>query len=249
MPEAEIRFAARTGFLSKRIWRKFFAEGGERWQRKNWSLLSSRGFFAAHRSRRARDVLVLNSCNKGVRAVVGDNISSPPFVAQLDHDELVAISLLRLAQSGAISSYQTESELKRYFPVVRNYHISNEREKFPDALVEVMGGPTVALELELTLKTRKRYREILQAYRSRKMTGKIVFIVRSAAIFESIKQGMQDIHYPVHERPVGFAWLDEWEENPVSARIQFKSSSTSIEEIAFLNRSINDTAKVPERNF
>lgn len=234
IPEAEIRFAAKSGFLTKGLWNEFFAEGGDRWRRMQWAFLSERHIFKPHRSSRASNVVVLNPKNTHVQKLVGNEISAAPFVAQLDHDELVARSLLQLSQTKAISDYQTESELRRLFPLIRNRYRPKEREKYPDAIVQVTRGPKVALELELTLKARRRYRQVLRTYRSRKDVGRIVFIVRSAVMFESITQAIKDTYYPLLERPIGFAWLEDWSQNPARARIDFKSTSTSVLEMTGL---------------
>jgi len=227
MPEAEIRFAAKTGFLTKPLWREFFAEGKPRWQRETWRLLLARGFFCQHPSRRAIDVLVPNPRCKDVINLVGGHLAAPPFVAQLDHDEIMARSLLRLSKANALASYQTEAELKKLSPLVRRRYSADENEKFPDALVEMKSSLRLALELELTLKSRRRYLHILRTYRMREDFDKIIFIVRSQNIFESITQAMTDMYYPVLERPIGFAWLEEWASDPLTARIDFKTSSTS----------------------
>jgi len=248
-PESEIRFAAKTGFLTKEIWNEFFAEGGERWRRKQWRLLAERGFFRVHPSRRASEVLVLNTKNKDVIAMVGDDISAPPFIAQIDHDELVARTLLQFLKENAIATHQTESELKRLYPLARNRRSGDEKEKYPDALIELKGGLRIALEMELTLKSRKRYRHILRTYRARQDADRIIFIVRSASIFESISQAIQDTYYPILERPIGFAWLDEWTLDPLKARIDFKSFSSSWREMADLESASKSSAKVPTRNF
>lgn len=199
-----------------------------------WALLSERDFFKPHRSSRAENVVVLNPKNAHVQRLVGNEISASPFVAQLDHDELVAKSLMQLGKTKAISNYRTESELRRLFPLVRNRYKPEEREKYPDAIVQVTRGPKVALELELTLKARRRYRQILRTYRNRKDVSRIIFIVRSAVVFESITQAIKDTYYPLLERPIGFTWLEDWSQNPARARIDFKSASTSMLEMTGL---------------
>lgn len=247
-PEEEIRFTAKTGFLTKEIWNDFFAEGGERWRRKQWRFLARRGFFCIHPSKRASEVLVLNTKNKDVIAMVGDDISAPPFIAQIDHDELVARALLQFLKANTIANYQLESELKRLYPLVRNRRSRDEKEKYPDALIRLTNGLHIALEMELTLKSRRRYRHILRTYRTRQDADRIIFIVRSVNIFESISQAIQDTYYPIHERPIGFAWLDEWTSDPLKARIDFRSFSTSWREMAVVESASKSSANVPARN-
>lgn len=232
IPESEIAFAGKTGFLSKSIWMEFFAEGQERWRRESWNLLQARGFFLPHRSSRANDILIPNRSNVSVRALIGDDVPLAPYVGQLDHDEILATSLLRLQQSQVIATFQTEAELKKAVVISMQRKNPDEREKYPDAIVQLVGGLNIALELELTLKSRRRYRNILRTYRTRQDTSRIVFIVRSSAIFDSIRQAMLDTSYPALERPIGFVWLEDWKKDPVNAAIDFKSMNTSMIKMA-----------------
>src|SRR5574338_128979 len=96
VPEVEIRFAAQTGFLSKQLWNEFFSQGSERWKRKQWSFFRQRELFIPHPSRFAKDILVLQRKSPVVKRIAGDSISSPPFIAQIEHDEIVARILLLL---------------------------------------------------------------------------------------------------------------------------------------------------------
>jgi len=227
-PIDEIRFAVKTGFLTKAMWHEFFAEGGECWRRRNWNLLSSRGFFKPHTSKRATEVLVLNPKNKLVKETVGDDICRPPYVAQLDHDEIIARSILRLCRAGVVAAFQVETELKRWAPKSHWRQALENRDKFPDALIHFRNGLRVAIELELTLKSRRRYRHILRTYRSYNSCDQIIYIVNSESIFTSITESMDEIRYVDESRPIAFMWLDEWVADPMTARIVFRTKATTI---------------------
>lgn len=47
LPHREIEFAVNVGFLTKKMWREFFAEGGLRWQQMLWRQLRTEGYFKA----------------------------------------------------------------------------------------------------------------------------------------------------------------------------------------------------------
>lgn len=231
VPEREIRFAAKTGFLSKRLWAEFFIEGTPSWNRRLWKQFVSRGFFRPHPSTLARDVLVLNRKSPVVMSIVGDEISSAPYVSQLEHDEMAAHILLELMRAGIVQSFITEAEQKRIPNGERRISGYAERLKYPDAIVTI-GGPSatirVALELELSRKDPKRYRQCLDTYAARCDVNRVIFIARPGVIFESLKRAMRETYYPDWERPIGFGQLDEWKQNPATAPIQFSESETTL---------------------
>lgn len=234
VPEREIRFAAKTGFLSKGLWQEFFVAGSASWKRRLWKSFLERGFFRPHPSSLAGGVFVLTRKSPVVVRLVGDEISSPPYISQLEHDETVARILLELMRSRAIDSFQIEMELKRKFDGERRFHDGTDRLKYPDAIVEVGGRGSkvrIALELELTRKDPKRYRQCVGTYASRADVSKVIFVVRSTGIADSIRRAMRETYYPDWERPIGFGSLEDWKENPAKAVIQFGEKSMTLEQI------------------
>lgn len=231
VPEREIRFAAKTGFLSKRLWEAFFAGGTPSWNRRLWKHFVGRGFFLEHPSALVRDVLVLRRRHPVVMGMVGDEISAAPIAWQYEHDETVAGILLELVRAGIVQSFVTEAELKRLQIGGRRFVESASRVKYPDAIVTV-GGPSasvrIALELELSRKDPKRYRQCLDAYASRRDVDRVIFIARAGIVFESLKRAMRETYYPDWERPIGFSKLDDWKKNPLTAAIEFSESKTTM---------------------
>lgn len=234
VPEREIRFAAKTGFLSKRLWETFFAGGTPSWKRRQWKHFVARGYFLEHPSDSVHETLVLFRKNPVVMSIVGDEISAAPIAWQYEHDETIAGILLELLRAGVIQSFVTEAELKRLQVGGRRFVESSAREKYPDAILTI-GGPTasvrIALELELSRKDPKRYRQCLDAYASRKDVDRVIFIARAGIVFESLKRAMRETYYPDWERPIGFGQLDDWKKNPLTAAIQFSESKTTMSAI------------------
>ena len=113
VPATEIRFAAKAGFLSRSIWQEKFATGLGRWQRRRWRQLQERGYFIQYPYPLRRSFLVLNRKNSVVKSLVGEAISTHPFVAQVEHDEWVAKILLTLARDPKVLGYRLEAEMKR----------------------------------------------------------------------------------------------------------------------------------------
>lgn|GEM_PF-1364161 len=231
LPAAEIAFAAKSGFLSRRIWLDFFATGAKSWKNKVWRSFAERGYFLPHPSSRAGDVLVPNRKNEAVRRMVGEAVASPPYISQLDHDETCARIALTLERQGLIQSYMTEADQKRHFFGWNRSFRDAAAVKFPDLLLELR-GPTgkklVAIEVELSRKNPKRYCGIFRAYRGKPGHDLLVFLARSETIFDALSRAMKEVTFPTWERPVGFGSVDEWLKDPGAAAINLSEGRTSL---------------------
>jgi hypothetical protein len=243
VPEREILFAAKTGFLTKKLWDAHFANGTYSWRQKQWSYLVGRGYFKKHPSSRAIDVVILDRKNPDVRRLVGDQITSPPYLNQLDHDELVADFILRL--SDVITNFRTEGEQKRFRLGQHNRLDMDYRDKYADALIQLKAPEkkmTLALELELTTKCQKRYRRIFNTYAAVKNIDRVIFITRTESQAESIRQAIVDAYYPLSVRPIGFSSLDSWKSDPKTAAIIFHDTLTTIAKLSGLTDAVDLSA-------
>lgn len=233
-PIDEIRFAAKTGFLSKDIWKKFFAPPSKSWQSRRWRSFVKSKVFVPHPSSTAKDVLVLNPDSKLVISTVQRNFSCPPFVAQLQHDEIAAIGMQRLLNEKVISRFFTESEQRRMFIKPEDEIDRTKKAKYPDGVLRIgqqENGLLLALEIELTRKSRKRYLEVFTRYESLSMMSGIVFITGTSGIFRGIHAAMKEHGFNVYRCPVGFCNLEDWQKSPLTAPIKFDSWTTTIAKI------------------
>ena len=239
-PIREIQFAAKSGFITKELWNEFFAYGCLAWQYRLWKQILKEKIFLCHRSRNTKDVWVLNKRHPLVFKTVGENISNAPFISQLGHDELMAKMTLSVMRKGIASAYRLEPELKKMAPGVRQHYETGNKEKYPDGLIQLANEDRtrVALELELTRKDLKRYRQILDTYSSYQKADLVVFILRDDRIAQTIKQAMRDTFYPKWERPIGFGRLEDWSRNPTEAKIQFSECVTTLSDIKNRNEKI-----------
>jgi hypothetical protein len=234
VPAAEIRFAAKAGFLSRSIWEEFFATGLGRWQRRRWRQLQERGYFVRYPYPLRRSFLVLNRKSPVVKSLVGESISTHPFVAQVEHDEYVAKILLTLAGDSKVLGYRFEPEIKREEWDQKQFRRGSQKTKYPDAVIEIStpsGVEKIALEIETSHKDQKRYCQILSSYAARKDLAKVLFLSRSKLVFEGLKAAMRETYYPDDERPIGFCDLDAWLRNPFKAAIYVTSGVTTLERI------------------
>jgi hypothetical protein len=234
LPVAEITFAAKSGFLSRSLWMDFFAMGTKSWRNSQWRALTSRGYFQRHPSSRAGDVIVPNRKSELVRRLAGDAVASAPFISQLDHDEICARIALLLERQGVIQSYLTEADQKRLFFGWNRSFLEAKSVKFPDLVLEVSGPKgkqTVAIEVELSRKSPRRYCDIFRAYRARPGHDLVVFLARANTIFDALSRAMKDVIYPTWERQVGFGSVDEWLKDPARALINLSEGSTTLAQL------------------
>ncbi len=221
-PSAEIELAVRCGFLSRSVWNDFFANGKPRWRRYVWSRLISTGLFKPHQSRRAFDIIVPNEDHPLVKKLSGGEISHPPPIAQIDHDEIIVRSFLLLKKHQIILNAKFESELKREDLRTQRHYNPADKVKYPDLVIEVGAHELtkkIAIELELSRKEPKRYRQMMNTYMTSKQFSSVIFVTNRETIETSIESAIRETFYPRWERPVGFVELAEWIKNPSEAAI------------------------------
>lgn len=233
-PLEEIRFAAKTGFMSRDIWEQYFSKRSRARNVTVWQDFVRHKFFAPHASERLSNVLVLGLKGKKIIEEMGGEVVSPPNLNQISHDEIVSRIALDLMRSSHVSGLKTEGELKKqYMSWIKKTREGREA-KMPDLLLELksQSESKIALEIELSRKSPERYRKVMNSYASQTTAKKIVFISDQESIFDRISRAMKSTGYPSWEKPVGYSRLKEWQMNPLSAVIYFPGQSTSLEKMA-----------------
>jgi hypothetical protein len=230
-PKREIALAVRTGFLTKKVWLDFFATGKQAWRNRVWMNLIERGFFQPHYASRAFGVITPNARNPIVRRFAGDSIVQAPSIAVLDHDEIVMRSFLMLDSTQLMAMAKFESELKKEDLRNRIHYDPNDRAKFPDLLISLCGANPnrkIAIEVELSRKEPKRYRQVMNSYMTKKDVSKIIFVTDLDIVRNGIRSAIQETYFPDWEMPVGFVSLSEWIRAPQTALVHFSETSTTL---------------------
>ena len=231
IPTGELTLAIKIGFLTRRLWDEFFAEGSKSRQSKKWKGLVRSELFLPHPSPLVKDVVIPNPKNSLVKELSGHAQLGVPFMAQLEHDETMARILIRLERSKVIQSFRTELEQKRQEPDERKGASRKERRKFPDAILTIdspKGIIEVALELELNTKSQKRYRLIFENYARKSNLKTVVFITGGRSIFRSIRKAEKEMQRMGFFSSVAYSELKPWEENPIHAPFRFDGYSSSL---------------------
>ncbi len=234
IPHQEIIFAAKTGFLSKDLWLKYFTARSPSRNSRIWNRFLADGYFKKHESKMLPDVLVLDRAAREELERRGANVVTSPHLSQFDHDEKAARIALALQRTELIEDFTTEAELKRQHWLWLKSTKAGVEAKFPDLTLKLPVGAKflkVAVEIEQSKKNFDRYKKVMSSYASSKDIDLVVFISNNQAIFNSISRAMKEVNYPTWERPVGFGKMNLWLKNPESASIYLSRSVTSICEI------------------
>lgn len=225
-PHREIEFAVNVGFLTKKMWREFFAEGGLRWQQMLWRQLRTEGYFKARPD--WPDLYLPNPTHPFVKERA-THLARAPHLTQLGHDELVARSYWLLKEKFPEIGIKTEALLQREIPFRNRGRRDRDSEKHPD-LVVTLGDLEIAIEIELNQKSRRRYEAILRSYRMTEFS-KIIHVITGKATMEAIERAASKVSFPKHNIQLGFASMSEWRATPASAPITFDHEDLSLMDI------------------
>ena len=214
-PTDLVAFVAKTGFITKETWAEFFFTGGSvRWKNRLWESLRDRRYFAPYRNLRVRDIYLLNRMNREVSDFLQGRAVRAPFVSQIEHDEVLARGLLRAMKRGLVAAWTTEAELKSFSRDTFRVESQGQVVKYPDAIL-VMNGPStgrkMALEVELTQKTKQRYVQILGAYAAMRGIDGVLFVTDSMAIRRVIDDTAKQVYFPFETVSLGFTGVKDWQ--------------------------------------
>lgn len=230
-----LAFAGKVGFISRKIWGDFFAQGNLRWQQRQLKKLIETNFLQVHATPAASDIYVLTPKAKLYLDKENLGYSQPPFVSQVCHDEFVARSLLRLERSSIVAEWSPESELKRIRAMQFDLGESAREQKYPDAIFKIYSSGrvgTFAFEYERTLKASKRYRDILWAYAKATQIDVVVFVCKDKIIENTIRARMNFLRNVALYKKVGFVDANEWIKNPEDAVIRFNSTTNTLRNLS-----------------
>ncbi len=234
VPLEAIMFTAKMGFLSKEIWGEFFAKGSLRSTQRQWGKLVSDGWFEQHSSPRCSDIFVLTAKAKRLVDSRVQAIAAPPHMGVFDHDTKLSQIVLKMQRQGLILKWTTESELKILSPSSLKLESHPNSYKYPDLLVtlNVSGKPVrLAIELELSRKSFKRYRDIIFSYRRLPAVKGVFYICPTEEIHKAIKKAFRQSHTSLSEKPIGFGFVDQWLCDPAKAGLEMPSRLTTLSEL------------------
>lgn len=181
-----IKFAARFGFLTRDIFFSYLCDGSRAHKYRKWNLLLGERWFVpsfsnpytVYLSRKSKKIFSLND----IKA------RSPLFIA---HDQLVAEFLLTFEKTGLLVGSWTEMELSRQRWNSFSTLGTDQVGKIPDLILDLKtynGSLRVAIEIELSRKSRKRYAHIALSYLEMKRIDLVIYACSREQITADIKQ-------------------------------------------------------------
>ena len=215
-----IRFVAKVGVMTRPTWYELFGTGSIRWKQKQLQHLLELGLFKPHPCAHVQNVMTIGEFGK--KLIQEKNwIHSPSVSAQfIEHDETVARGVWRLEQGSICQKWYTDKELKQLKEGHFKLNTKDISSKFPDIVMRIKGNEkqeTVAVEYEKTCKSNWRYNKAIMAYSDSSDFDRVLYIVETKAIEESVKRAMRFIGDSYVNRRIGFIQASDWKNDPVIA--------------------------------
>lgn len=151
----------------------------------------------------------------------------------IEHDhKLISLRLL-LEKVGVARGWMPEHEIRSH--MFKKYGLREIKNKIiPDGFIgiEVNGKmESVALELELTLKNKKRYRNIIGHYQNKENLYAVWYIVPTSSMIKSIKATWNKHASSYSGVKVYFSGLNELMKNPLEANLIGLNSVIKLSEL------------------
>lgn len=151
----------------------------------------------------------------------------------IEHDhKLIALRLL-LESVGVARAWMPEHEIRSH--MFKKYGLREIKNKIiPDGFIgiEVNGKmESVALELELTLKNKKRYQSIIGHYQNKENLYAVWYIVPTSSMIKSIKETWKKHASSYCGVKVYFSGLNELMKNPLEANLIGLNSIIKLNEL------------------
>lgn len=215
VPIKLIDFVAKTGFITKDLWRKYFFTGGnDRWMHQSWTNLHENEYLKPHPEPALKDVSVLNLKSRNLKFLLEGKPVKHVYANHINHDVHLYDGLLTMERDKFVSSWETEAQIKsRLGQVFYHNGYSGVTVKFPDAIIDLPNGKLPwAVEMEMTLKNKRRYERTMDAYNSRRDLAGVLFICRQKSMMDALSRAKRAVYYTGSE--ILFMDLDIWQERP-----------------------------------
>lgn len=146
-----------------------------------------------------------------------------------EHELAITDFRMSLEGIGLCRDFVSERRVRKNFLWTRS---SRHRDQLiPDGILieEVNGKPTaVALEVELSPKTAKRYKHIFEEYRFMRSVGYVWYVVSDLSIKRSLLKAWNDVRRFEHSPRLMISELKEIIAKPQAATLHFDDGTTAI---------------------
>lgn len=238
-PNRTLEIVSKVGFITKELWRDHVfgaaptSVADKRRYHWAWNSLRERGYLRAHPNPRLFNVFILNRNDIETFKSRFGVAAACPYDNQLFHDEELLRGIFKIENAGLIRHWVFEAELK--FKDMKEFSLSSSGKhlKYPDVILYLKTGmfDKLAIELELTLKSRRRYEQIIGAYGFLKMPF-VLFVTATPSIEAAIKEKIEDNQSASSSGRFGFMSFADWQKNPVAGGVEWDGERTTLEKIA-----------------
>jgi len=232
IPKDAINLAARAGFLSKSLFKEFLMKNRPTSSlNRSWRKLIDSGYFITHSDPRMGDIYLLNKRKRETSALSSHTIVSPPYSSLIRHDEIALRGILLIEDHGFLDTWKVESEFKKLKEGAVRLEGNENRAKYPDAILNFKSQIKpirVAVEIELSLKDKRRYQRILNAYSFAEDLDLVLFVCANDRIEKTIAESSSKYFYPSAGSEISFMRQSEWSSDPILADVRIKNSVMSL---------------------
>jgi hypothetical protein len=229
-----LKVTGKAGFISKRLWRKFFGSGNFHASRKQIQRLKLKGHLISHPNPIAHGFLVLSDVGKEFYTAYFGDLSSVPPAGQLIHDEFVLWSVLSMWRDSLITQFQLECEFRDGSQDTHDFLSKSLNHKIPDAIFQFRIGNAlrkVAFEYERQRKSPERYRDILWLYAGQEDFSLVIFVCETDAILDSIERQLKRIGDQDLLNRVALVRSKEWSKGPLRAPLHVANKVYLLDEL------------------
>lgn len=231
---SSLTYIAKVGFITREIWNDFFGNGNIRWKQRQFKKMIEEDLIVPFANTKISNVFVLSRKGKSLLLKTNLGCSVPPYSAVVEHDEVIARSLLNLERKKIVTEWNPECELKRTNALQFDIGVSAKEQKYPDAIFKIsLSGKTgiFALEYERSLKSASRYKDILWLYSKASNIDVVIFVCKDKLIENTIRGRLNFLRNLTLFKKVGFVDAHEWIKGPETATIHFHSVSNTLENL------------------
>lgn len=223
-PTAAVQLTARSGFITRKLFTTYFVNGRPvRSQLRAWNRLLSSGLFVRHHDPRFHDVFLLNKRKQIAQYGNLNNLVRTPYSGIIRHDETVLHGLLNIQEHGFLESWALEPEFRAQGTGAVRLEHYGQTSKYPDAILQFKAPEksiAVAIEVELSMKDKRRYQRIMNAYSFASDLSLVLFVCGDERIENAVRASARQHFLPPREMEIGYMKNTEWLNDPILATMR-----------------------------
>ena len=219
--QAAIKFAGKTGFISRHLWDTYFNSGCNTWKIRQFGKLLEKDIFKTYLQIGKNKFYRLGPNGHALSRKLSVKPVIAPLNNQIHHDCWIYETVLSLDKAFYIYDWLSEAELKTGASFQdEDLQIGS---KIPDAILKmnVKGDlRNIAFEYERTLKAVWRIKEGLRAYSTNVQFPLVIIICEDEVILKSYLNVLKRMNDTNLSKKIGLTLIGDWHISPEMQPIQ-----------------------------